>query len=443
MKLKKKSKKKIKVFSTFTGAGGFEIALDDDRFATIGYCEIDSYCKSVLRYYLPGVMNYGSVSELQYESLPDFDLLVGGSPCQDLSVAGARKGLSGKRSGLFYDYVKILRAKKPKYFIWENVKGTYTSQRGWDLARVQIELADAGYDFRWELLNACDFGVPQNRERIFIVGHLRGESGGEILLKGRGGGEDYEREKPSSENGDNENKKVGRDISYCLDSNYAKGTNTVEKSRRQLVFYGGVGNKWNKNSDKNQSRDFKQGNRVYHESGISPALSSQTGQQAKGSVLVAYSKSTRKNHIDHRARINDNANTLNTGDGCRSQSTANFVASFNRNDGIKQQIRKAHSLNSSDYRGINRNQDQNAVVDKSGTETKIRRLTPIECERLMSWPDNHTQWGINEDGQVFEVSDTQRYKMCGNGVVSEVVRPIADLIWKDFNAQATAGSITQ
>jgi DNA (cytosine-5)-methyltransferase 1 len=300
-----------------------------------------------------------------------------------MSIAGARKGLNGSRSGLFYEYVKILRAKKPRYFIWENVKGALNSNQGWDFAEVQSEFSEAGYDFEWKILNAKDFGVPQNRERVFVIGYLREGRSEEILLKEQDNRKDNKKTS-SRKNGDDEDVKI----------------------KRELSFYGGVGSKWNKKSDKNQSRDFKQGNRVYIEDGISPQLNANTGNSAQGSVLVAYSKSTRKDHMDHRARINDNANTLNTGDGCVSQSSANYISE----------------------------------------KEKIRRLTPTECEALMSWPKNHTKWGINKDGVKFELSDSKRYKQCGNGVVSNVVSAISEVIWEDFtqmhsNALALKGGV--
>ena len=319
----------MKYFSTFTGAGGFELgieyALETNKKNTqcsrkedekgvrsrkdgsshercqrldggdesglckqsdkcrsrqpicVGFSEIDKYANQVLKYNFPNTKNYGDIKEIDWSTVPDFDLLVGGSPCQDLSVAGKQAGLSGERSGLFTEYIRALQEKKPKHFIWENVKGALSSNQGWDFAEVQTQMAEAGYSLWWQVLNAKDFGVPQNRERIFVVG-TRGERGREVLFK---------REEPEENT-----KRVGEDVSYAIDANYYKGTNTTLKGRRQVI-----------------------------------------------------------------------------------------------------------------------------------KDVRIRRLTPIECERLMSWPDDWTRWGII-DGEKKEMSDTQRYKMCGNGVVSKVVEEI-------------------
>lgn len=97
-----------------------------------------------------------------------------GSPCQDLSVAGKGAGLNGSRSGLFFHFIRIIKEKQSRYFVWENVKGAFSSNRGWDFARVQIEMEQAGYDVWWQVINAKDFGVPQNRERIFAIGIRKG-----------------------------------------------------------------------------------------------------------------------------------------------------------------------------------------------------------------------------------------------------------------------------
>jgi len=191
----------MKYFSTFSGCGGFDLGIQyanntnsikeqrrgqadgseerqpskldnnsTNRFTCVGFSEIDKYASAVLKYRFPNIPNYGDIKTIDWSTVPDFDLLIGGSPCQDLSVAGKRKGLSGERSGLFSEFIRALQEKEPKYFIWENVKGALSSNQGWDFAEVQAEMEQAGYSLWWQVLNAKDFGVPQNRERIFVVG---------------------------------------------------------------------------------------------------------------------------------------------------------------------------------------------------------------------------------------------------------------------------------
>ena len=136
----------------------------------VGFSEIDRYASSVLTYKFPNIKNYGDITKIGWKDVPDFDILVGGSPCQDFSVAGKRAGIEGSRSGLFSCYIQALEEKQPAYFIWENVKGVLSSNGGRDFAYILNQMAEAGYSLWWQVLNAKDFGVPQNRERIFVVG---------------------------------------------------------------------------------------------------------------------------------------------------------------------------------------------------------------------------------------------------------------------------------
>jgi len=170
----------MKHLDLFSGYGGFALALQGVA-ETIGFFEIDKYASAVLEYNFNKIPNYGDISKFDFKQFNGkVDILTGGSPCQDLSVAGKQKGLSGTRSGLFFEYIRAIQESQPKYFIWENVKGSLSSMGGWDFARVQIEMEQAGYSVQWVILNAKDCGVPQNRERIFAVG-TRGECGGKVL----------------------------------------------------------------------------------------------------------------------------------------------------------------------------------------------------------------------------------------------------------------------
>ncbi|MEM3447406.1 MAG: DNA cytosine methyltransferase [Nitrososphaerota archaeon] len=162
----------MKYFSAFTGAGGFELGLPSD-WQCVGMSEVDKYANKILAYRFPGVKNYGDIEKINYEELPDFDVLVGGSPCQDVSIAGKRVGIHGTRSRLFFSYVALLKVKRPNYFIFENVKGLLSSNQGWDFAEVINQFSEAGYDIWWQVLDASWFGIPQHRERVFVLGSLR------------------------------------------------------------------------------------------------------------------------------------------------------------------------------------------------------------------------------------------------------------------------------
>ena len=315
---------KMRYFSSFTGAGGFDLAVPSG-WECVGFSEIDKYASMVLKYRFPDVKNYGDINAIKWEEVPDFEVLFGGTPCQDLSLAGKRKGLTGERSGLFYKFVEALKAKKPKYFVWENVKGALSSNSGWDFAEVLNQFSEAGYSLWWQVLNAKYFSVPQNRERIFIVG-FRDGSPPEVFFE------------PSS----------------LAENNELQGQPTANTLRARY------------------SQNLSEGSYIIE--------GKQQAQEAKLTYRHTFEK-------------------------------------FKGYEGISPTIKSSEGSG-------------NQIIVNN-----IRRLMPKECERLMSWPDDWTRWGIDEKGNKVEISDTQRYKMAGNGVVSNVVKwLIENVILEDNNA---------
>ena len=186
----KNTKRKIKGhLDLFSGIGGFSLGLERSGIEPewIGYSDIDKNCNQVFKRRF-NAEELGSITDIRTEDLPEIDLVTFGFPCQDLSVANIkRKGLKGgERSSLFFEATRIIRDKKPKYFICENVRGLFSSNKGEDFIIVLQEFADIGYDVQWELLNTkCEGGLPQNRERVYIIGHLRGESRPQVFPLGR------------------------------------------------------------------------------------------------------------------------------------------------------------------------------------------------------------------------------------------------------------------
>ena len=331
----------MKYISLFSGVGGFELAIND-KGECIGFSEVDKYAISVYNYHFPKHKLYGDISKIDWNTVPDFDLVVGGSLCQDLSVAGKQQGLSGARSGLFFEFIKCLKEKQPTNFIWENVKGALSSSSGWDFARVQIEFSEAGYDCEWQVLNAKDFGVPQNRERIFVVGHLRGKSRPKVF--------------------------------------------PIRTTNEQTI--------------KQINQPTHSNDRVYSDDGISPSLNTmQDGRRQPKVVSLRWSR----NELGKEAR--------------RKSKRETGIDYTPFNGGHRNLIPAKENISGAITGALNKD----ALL---GVETRIRRLTPLECERLMSWPDNWTKTGT-----IGEISDTQRYKMCGNGVVSKVVEAIIERLY--------------
>ena len=173
----------VRVFSMFSGIGGFELGIEQSDINTelVGYAEIDKYAISIFEKQFTGVTNYGDATAITASNLPDFDLLVGGFPCQAFSIAGKQQGFSDTRGTLFFDIARICAEKRPRYLVLENVKGLLSHDGGQTFQTILRVLADLGYRVEWQVLNSKNFGVPQNRERVFIVGYLGERSGQEIF----------------------------------------------------------------------------------------------------------------------------------------------------------------------------------------------------------------------------------------------------------------------
>lgn len=388
---------KIKYFSMFSGVEGFGQGIEGEP---IGFSEIDKYASMVLKYRFPKVKNYGDCTTIKWDEVADFDMLVGGSPCQDFSIAGKRRGLTGSRSSLAWEFIRCLRTKKPRYFIWENVKGVMSSRSGWDFANIITAFSESGYSLWWQVLNAKDFGVPQNRERIFVVGFREG-SPKEVFFK--------------------------------------------QRDEQTLDFIGGVESErkhW-LNDGKNFSRNFPQGQRVYGTDGIAQTQSSGGGGLGAKTGLYYVAPNKKEIDITEAPEKPFQLQEVRTELGKQTRKEIRQREgrdSTKRGKNDKKYIPKTDDLAnclttgkdniekwviSKTIRGGGRGSPHGSKQnwDSYEVEGKIRRLTPTECERLMSWPDDWTKWGTDGDKKV-EISDSQRYKMCGNGVVSNVVREI-------------------
>jgi len=173
----------MKAVSLFAGVGGFDLALERNGVEVVASVEIDKKAQEVLRRRFPNSTIFGDVTEVTGEQLinagftPNDGIITGGFPCQDLSVAGKRAGLAGKRSGLFWEICRLLDETRTQNFILENVPGLLSSNQGRDMAAVVEALVERGYRIAWRVLDAQHFGVPQRRKRVFIVGCL-GDGGG-------------------------------------------------------------------------------------------------------------------------------------------------------------------------------------------------------------------------------------------------------------------------
>lgn len=189
----------IKYFEAFAGIGAFRSAFEKvGGFECVGWCEIDRFAQKAYRtlYDTKGEIFYEDITKIDYGNMPDFDLLVGGPCCQSFSVAGRRLAFEGDRGNLFFNYIQILEAKRPRYFIAENVSNLLGISQGECFRIILEKISELGYSMCWRVLNSAGFGIPQSRRRLFLIGYLGDKCPSEILAFGGNDEENCEKRKP-------------------------------------------------------------------------------------------------------------------------------------------------------------------------------------------------------------------------------------------------------
>lgn len=328
----------MKIGSLFSGGGGGDLGFTNAGHEIVFGCEIDPKARSVFRYHHPNIPIYHDVAEVTHaqliaDGIAIPDLIMGGSPCQDLSVAGKRAGLGGERSGLFYEQCRIADEVAAEWVCWENVPGAFSSNAGQDFASVLGGLTgntptipkqgwrNAGVCVGpkrvavWRVLDAQNFGVPQRRRRVFVVAGPR-------ALARRVVGVLFE---PESCDGD---------------------SSTICKQKNEIGF----------------------------------RAEGRFGTTSSGGL------NTIAQCLNHKYPRND----------------------LQSDPFVIQEKTTSHS---------------NQVL--------LRLHTPVECERLMGWPDNYTAFGLSDDGIHTEIARTKRYRICGNGIVATVTEWIGNRLPKD------------
>jgi DNA (cytosine-5)-methyltransferase 1 len=228
----------LKVASFFAGIGGFDLGFERAGMKVVWQCEVDPFCRKILAQHWPGVPLSTDITKVQPNEIPEADVWVGGFPCQDVSVArmGPRSGLRGKKSGLFYDYAKLIESRRPSVVVIENVPGLLSSHGGRDFGIVVQTLADLGYGVAWRVLNSRYFGVPQSRQRVFIVAAHRDPGfAGQVLFESECGEGRAQESRPNGAKpispfkasyGDPVKGPVVQGIAYCLYACSARHTGT-------------------------------------------------------------------------------------------------------------------------------------------------------------------------------------------------------------------------
>lgn len=173
----------MKFLELCAGIGGFRQALENLGCECVGYSEIDKHAIKLYSAWYNDECNFGDITKIEAEKLPDFELLAGGFPCQAFSVAGKRGGFDDTRGTIFFDFARIMKVKKPKFAIFENVKGLLNHDGGKTYETMLRTLDELGYNAQWGILNTRFHGLPQNRERVYIVANLRERSSTKILFE--------------------------------------------------------------------------------------------------------------------------------------------------------------------------------------------------------------------------------------------------------------------
>ena len=376
----------MRFLSLFDGCHMFGHALRNVGAECVGTSEIDKHAAAVTAYHYPKTPALGDVRNVETTRA---DLIVAGFPCQDLSVAGDRRGLAGERSGLFWEIVRIARASTPRWILLENVPGLLSSNGGRDMGTVVGALGQLGYGWAYRVFDAQHFGVPQRRRRVFIVGYL-GDSrrAAKVLFElesVRGDSAPGREAGAGSAGGVGVGVSVGGQISHTLTGEGFDASEDGTGRGTSIVA------------------DLVQMTSATNRSNPQPGDPAPT--MATSSRLTAFNW----RGDDYAPR--DQPPCL---DADCSGSIALAVSLRGRDGGSVAEVggTVSHALRASQGGG-----DKPHAMTGGG----VRRLMPVECERLQGLPDDWTKHGRKPDGTTYDQSDSARYRMIGNGGAVPVV----------------------
>lgn len=467
----------MKFIDFFAGIGGFRRGMELAGHECVGFCEFDKFAtasyismhllteeqrktledipikkrqKEILKEeYRNGEWYANDIRRVYAEDIPKADCWCFGFPCQDISVAGKQVGFQGNRSSLFFRVMYLVgqlkEEDKPTYLFVENVKNLLSVNGGWDFARLLIEMEQQGYDAEWQVLNSKDFGVPQNRERCFIIGHLRGRSTSKVFpIEGTDGKNSVSLNLFGCLNGRNSQRdRVYSDDGLAPTISTKPGGNTEPKV--SILFdtsYIGQDGKvrvYENICPTLTSRDYKEprsvgvvcnvnpsgkgmnGN-VYDSNGLNPTLTTNKGEGNKIAIPVLTPDRAEKRQ--NGRRFKDDGEPMFTLTSQDRHGVAIDPLGVLCNVRTEHGKEVANTLDTSCNQGIFVKVSDELIVyavwyEKYQCYIAIRKLTPKECFRLQGWPDDYF-----EKAQ-FVNSDSQLYKQAGNGVTVTVIEAMA------------------
>lgn len=381
----------MKFIDLFAGIGGFRFGMENAGHECVAFCEIDKFARASYKaiHNTEGEIelhDITTVTDDEIRAIGHVDAICGEFPCQAFSIAGHRRGFEDARGTLFFEIARFASILKPKYLFLENVKGLLNHDKGDTFEVILSALDELGYDVEWQVLNSKDFGVPQNRERVFIIGHLRGERGRKVFPIGG------KNEKSSAERlginilGNTKNPngtaKGTRDIVHDPKGIVGTLTATDYKGPKQVAIpneikkYGVL------------QPNFNQSGVVYETDGISPTIRTMQGGGLEPKIRVR--EATKQGYAE--ASVGDSVNLSHPNSKTRRGRVGEGIA---------------NTLATGDSQGV--------VMPNF----RIRKLTPRECWRLQGFPD----WAFDKAQEVN--SNSQLYKQAGNSVTVNVIKEIA------------------
>ena len=379
----------MKFLDLFAGIGGFRLGMESAGHECVGFCEIDKYARASYKaiHNTEGEIELHDITRVTDESIRRFgsvDVICGGFPCQAFSIAGNRRGFEDTRGTLFFEICRFASVLRPKYLFLENVRGLLNHDGGATFETIIRTLDELGYDVEWQVLNSKNFGVPQNRERVFIIGHLRGERTRNVFPL-RGDGASITCKQPKINKVGNIRKKGKSQSGDVVSIDSLAPTlcsTTTQKDPLKVLI-------------ENEIKQFgilqpnyNQSGVVYDIDGISPTIRAYQGGGLEPKIRVK--EATSKGYAE--AEIGDSVNLSHPN-------------SKTRRGRVGKQI--ANTLLTGESQG---------VVEP---DFRIRKLTPRECWRLQGFPD----WAFDKAQEVN--SNSQLYKQAGNSVTVNVIAEIA------------------
>ncbi|MGU7900263.1 DNA cytosine methyltransferase [Streptococcus suis] len=418
----------MKFLDLFAGIGGFRLGMERAGHECVGFCEIDQFARKSYKaiHDTEGEFEFYDITRVTDESVRGIgrvDIICGGFPCQAFSIAGKRAGFEDTRGTLFFEIARFASILRPKYLFLENVTGLLSHDNGNTFETILGALDELGYDAEWQVFNSKNFGVPQNRERVFIIGHLRGAGGRAIFPFGG----------------------VDEEVSQSERHEITTSTLTTRYPESQGAgSYVVEGRKSKKVGDTNPSGRGITGD-VYASDGLAPTLTTNKGEGAKLVIPVLTPDREEKhgaviqlgNIVEtesfggnpHRGRVyatDGVAPCLNAmqGGGLEPKIAVREATSKGYSEAIVGDSVNLSHPNSSTRRGRVGKQVANTLLtgEEQGVVTpnfRIRKLTPRECWRLQGFPD----WAFDKAQAVN--SNSQLYKQAGNSVTVNVIEAIA------------------